>query len=279
MRATLLSLTAALALTGCNRQAAQPTAPAEPPPPIPTGPAIPVNPEVKVVNYLCADGSKVEAGYPDSQTAILRTAEHSYTLRIARSASGARYTGYGLQWWAKGMVNATLAKLKPGEDIASEQGITCSAVDPGGEVSPRAPGQPGGLPDDRTPISEAAFTPTSPQGAANVVQTYYALIGEGKYDEAWKLWGSGGKASNLTQAQFAESFKAYRSYHAQVGGPGETDGAAGSIYITVPVAVYGRYVDGRELHQAGKATLKRVNGVDGATAEQLRWHITAIELK
>lgn len=267
---------AALLLAGCGRQEA---APAAVTPPAPDAPGAVVNPPTEVVSYLCADGSRVEAGYPDSDTAILRTAEHAYTLKIARSASGARYTGYGLQWWTKGMVDASLAKLKPGEDIASEAGVTCSAVDPRGEVSPPEPGRPGGLPDDRTPVSEAPFTPQSAQGAANVVQTYYALIGAGKYAEAWDLWSDGGRASGLARERFVDGFKAYSRYNAQIGAPGEIEGAAGSLYVEVPVVVYGRYRDGRELHQSGKATLRRVNDVPGSTPEQRSWRIAGIDLK
>src|SRR4051794_37277800 len=42
-------------------------------------------------------------------------------------------------------------------------------------VEPRDPGTPGGLPDDRTPLSEAPFTPQSAPGGGDVVQTYFAL--------------------------------------------------------------------------------------------------------
>jgi hypothetical protein len=68
---------------------------------------------------------------------------------------------------------------------------------------PPAPGEPGGLDDDRTPISEAPFTADSAQGAANVVQTYYALLGEGKYGEAYRLWEPA--SAGMTAAAFAAS--------------------------------------------------------------------------
>jgi hypothetical protein len=147
------------------------------------------------------------------------------------------------------------------------------------EVEPPASGQPGGLPDDRTPVSEAPFSPTSPQGAANVVQTYYALIGEGHYADAWPLWSGGGQASGLDQAGFVASFAPYASYHAQVGGPFDEEGAAGSIFVQVPVVIYGRLKSGAELHRSGAVTLRRVNDVPGSSAEQRRWHISGIALK
>jgi hypothetical protein len=142
-------------------------------------------------------------------------------------------------------------------------------------AEPPAPGTPGGLPDDRTPVPEAPFAPTSAQGAANVVQTYYALLEAGKYGEAWKLWSDGGKASGMTREAFAASFAKYAEYHAQVGAPGRIEGAAGSSYVDVPVVVYGRLKSGGEVHMNGPVTLRRVNDVPGSSAEQRLWHISA----
>ena len=145
-------------------------------------------------------------------------------------------------------------------------------------VDPPLPGSPGGLPDDRTPISEAPFTEDSAQGAANVVQTYYALLGGRAFDKAWVLWRDGGKASGQpTAPAFAASFDRYAQYNAQVGGPGAIEGAAGSLYVTVPVVIYGRLKTGQEVHEKGQATLRRINDVPGSTAEQRRWHIAKIE--
>lgn len=147
-------------------------------------------------------------------------------------------------------------------------------------VSPPEPGTPGGLPDDRTPVSEAPFKSDSAQGAADVVQTYYALIGEGKHAQAWALWSYGGKASGQPTAEaFARSFDRYAQYNAQVGAPGEPEGAAGSIYVSVPVVIYGRLKSGAEVHEKGMADLRRVNDVDGSTAEQRLWRISRIQTK
>src|SRR4030095_2850307 len=59
---------------------------------------------------------------------------------------------------------------------------------PQASLNPPAPGEPGGLPDDRTPISEGPIAPKSAQGAGQVLQTYFALLESGRSAEADKLW-------------------------------------------------------------------------------------------
>lgn len=80
------------------------------------------------ITYRCADGRAIEANYVDSDHAVLRVAGKPYRLTIARSASGARYVGDGWQWWTKGMRQAYLAPLSPGEAIASDPGTACQAL-------------------------------------------------------------------------------------------------------------------------------------------------------
>src|SRR5690606_5897910 len=146
-------------------------------------------------------------------------------------------------------------------------------------VEPPAPGAPGGLPDDRTPVSEAPFTAESAQGAADVLQTYFALIGEQKFTEAYRLWGEDGAASGRSEADFVTGFEAYRTYNAQIGAPGRVEGAAGSLYVEVPVVIYGRRMTGEEVRQHGTAQLRRVHDVPGSTPEQRRWRIVKLDLQ
>lgn len=259
-----------LALGACQRG----TAPAASPPAIAAGP---VNPDAGVRAYRCEDGRTVEAGYPDRDTAVVDVGGHAYTLKAQSAASGVRYVGFGLQWWTKGLQEGRLARLKEGETIASEAGVLCRAGSQTA-VAPPPPGAPGGLPDDRTPVSEAPFSPASAQGAAQVVQTYYAFLESGRPEEAWRLW-SDGAADRAADAQaFARRFDRYAELHAQVGAPGEIEGAAGSLYVEVPVVIYGRLRTGGEVRQSGKVVLRRVNDVPGSTAEQRRWRIDRIEL-
>ena len=146
-------------------------------------------------------------------------------------------------------------------------------------VEPIAPGQPGGFPDDRTPLSEAPFTATSAQGAANVVQTYFAHIGQKDYASAYALWSGDGEASGMTSEQFIAGFDRYYEYRGQSAGPSEIEGAAGSLFVTVPVQIYGRLKTGEEFHQYGEATLRRINDVPGSTESQRQWHIARIDTK
>lgn len=157
--------------------------------------------------------------------------------------------------------NQTFETLPPNED-ANE--------------APLAP-TPVGNAADRTPVSEAPFTPESAQGAGDVMQSYFALIEVGRFAQAYALWGNGGKASGMSQADFAKSFSAYREVHGQVGAPGEIEGAAGSLYVTVPVGLYGRPASGGTFDHKGTATLRRVNDVPGSTTEQRKWHIDKID--
>lgn len=272
----LVAASALLALGACNKPAAKSVAPppvAQPsvaaaPPVAPEAPVTgAVNPPVTIANYLCTGGKTLEAGYPSPTTAVVIWQGHAYTLTRAPAASGVRYTGFGLQWWSRGITRASLATLKPGEEIASDPGMECVAQL--GPVTPPAPGTPGGLPDDKTPISEAPFSPTSAQGAANVVQTYYALIERRSSVEASKHRVDG-TPENLSQ---------YSSIHAQVGAPGAIQGAAGSLYVEVPVVLSGRLADGSPFTRSGKVTLRRVNDVPGSTEAQREWRIDKFDLK
>lgn len=111
-----LPILIALALAACHAPAAKSQG----------APPGPVNPDAGVTTYRCADGSSIVAGYPDRNTAVVTYRDHAYTLKLAPSARGARYTGYGLQWWTKGAL-ASIAALKAGEEAATAPGVDCAA--------------------------------------------------------------------------------------------------------------------------------------------------------
>lgn len=139
-------------------------------------------------------------------------------------------------------------------------------------LSPPAPGEVGGLPDDRAPVAEGPIDPRSPQGAGQVLQTYFALLEAGKTVEAGGLW-----SNDSGKAEFDARLANYREIHANIGAPGEPEGAAGSSYVEIPVQLYGRLKDGKEFNARGSMTLRRVNDVPGSTAEQRKWRIYQAE--
>jgi len=141
---------------------------------------------------------------------------------------------------------------------------------------PPEPGTPGGLPDDRTPLQEpkGPIDPKSAEAAGQVVQHYGALIEQKRFDEAEKLWGDANTAKQITAR-----LKTYSEAHLQIGKPTDMEGAAGSIYITVPIVLYGKRADGTEFHQSGQMALRRVNDVPGSTEAQRRWHIVRVDWK
>ena len=136
-------------------------------------------------------------------------------------------------------------------------------------LDPPPPGEPGGLPDDRTPIAEGPTDPRSAQGAGQVVQRYFALLESGRTAAATALW------SNKAQEP---DYSAYREVHGNIGAPGEPEGAAGSIYVDVPVQLYGRRQDGSRFTTLGKVILRRVNDVPGSTPEQREWRLYRMDL-
>lgn len=144
-------------------------------------------------------------------------------------------------------------------------------------LAPPEPGTPGGLPHDETPVAEGPIDPDGPQGAAQVVQGYYGLLETKKFEDAQDLWNPAGAIGSQDDAHFAARFRGFSEIHANIGAPGAPEGAAGSSYVTVPVQVYGRIAaNGKPWYALRQVTLRRVNDVDGSTAEQRRWHIESI---
>ena len=142
------------------------------------------------------------------------------------------------------------------------------------------PGEPGGLPDDRTPLKEpkGQIDPKSAEGAGQVMQLFGGLLEQRKFDDAYRNWSDGGRANGLSEAQFVAAYDKYSEIHSEVGAPGPVEGAAGSSYVDVPFRLYGKLKSGGPFNLVGKVTLKRVNDVPGSTEEQRKWHIYKSDL-
>lgn len=155
----------------------------------------------------------------------------------------------------------------------SNEGAAENAVAPPNDAPPSpdaiAPGQPGGLPDDRNLAQEGPIDPKSAEGAGQVLQHFAALLEQKRFAEA----------SSLGEEDFAAAFDKGAEIHAEIGGPGPVEGAAGSVYVEFPVRFYGRLSSGRPFSQQATATLRRVNDVPGSTEQQRKWRIYRLDMQ
>ena len=103
----------AASITGCTQDAAEPPEPTAASPMAPT-------PATPALGYACESGKTVSVQYPDAGAARLTYQNQTYPLRLVQAASGARYSGAGVEWWIAnrdGQETATLSRLGPNEDV------------------------------------------------------------------------------------------------------------------------------------------------------------------
>lgn len=133
---------------------------------------------------------------------------------------------------------------------------------------------PGTGPDARTPLGEPAkaVDPKSTQAAVELAQRFADLLNRHKFDEAYMLLG----ASAPRHDKFDSDWKDTEKLHVAVGPAGDQEGAAGSIYLSVPLHVSGSQ-HGEPVVRAPKLLLRRVNDVPGSTDAQRRWHIERVD--
>ena len=119
--------------------------------------------------------------------------------------------------------------------------------------------------------------PASPRRAAAVdaVQRYYAALNAHDFGTAYIQWADEGQASGKSRQAFEQGFAHTRRTHVNIGQPGRLEGAAGSLYVTVPVTVDAVLDDGRRQHFTGKYVLRQVNGL----MPMQGWHIHSATLK
>lgn len=120
------------------------------------------------------------------------------------------------------------------------------------------------------PVPDMAAAVGDPRDA---LRAYYAAVNARDFGAAQALWDGTRPAAQLA-ADYADA----ASVELTVGAPRAPEGAAGSVYVEVPVTVTTRRNDGSVRRQAGRYTLRRAQ-VDGATPAQRAWHITAVDLR
>lgn len=144
--------------------------------------------------------------------------------------------------------SASAAPLPP----APEDAVPVPTMPPG-KIAGELPG-----PTDRDPTHAVAY--------------WRAAMEARDWTSARSVFGDFGAASGQSVEEFAGAWSKYRIVDVTVG-TGEQDAGAGSSYYEVPVTITGLTQDNHPYHLAGRLMLRRVNDVDGATSEQLRWHI------
>ncbi len=116
---------------------------------------------------------------------------------------------------------------------------------------------------------------TPAEGAVAVIVAYYNAISHERYEEAWKMWGSGGEASGQSLQNFRKGFHDTASVRVDPGEPGRVEGAAGSRWTAIPVTITAQTRTGQTQRFAGTYNLS-FPVIEGA--EQHRWKIRSAEI-
>ncbi|MEH1924557.1 hypothetical protein [Nostoc sp.] len=136
------------------------------------------------------------------------------------------------------------------------------------------------LSDTSNPSSSPTSTTQNPvknqsqeQQAVQLIHDYYDAIARLDYKQAYLAWDGDGSASKQSFEEFQQGFANIVSIVEEVGKPGSLEGAAGSLYIEIPVTVTAVTSNGTPQRFRGSYKLRRVNNVPGSTPKQRRWHI------
>ncbi|RCJ40095.1 hypothetical protein A6770_38235 [Nostoc minutum NIES-26] len=124
-----------------------------------------------------------------------------------------------------------------------------------------------------SPTQNSANSQSLEQQAVQVIHDYYNAIARQDYKQAYLAWDGDGSASKQSFEEFKQGFANTVSVNEEVGKPGRLEGAAGSLYIEIPVTITAVTTNGTPQRFNGSYKLRRVNEVPGSTPQQRRWHI------
>jgi hypothetical protein len=122
----------------------------------------------------------------------------------------------------------------------------------------------------KAPVSPAAVEAEADESedAAAVLRRYYRLINEGRYEAAARLRSTG----EADAERLADNFKAYQSYHVQVGAPSRPARSGPWLYVSVPVMITGSFKGGKTFGSAGSVTMRR-SVSDEVPATERGWRV------
>ena len=161
---------------------------------------------------------------------------------------------------------------KPAPEQADTQAIASSAAQAAAAASSEVPAEASASASP-APVKTAAPAPEAPSTSRDpgkVVLAWAKAMTLKQWGSAYRYWGDEGARSGLTLLQFSEKWGKLANPEFELH-PGTSEGAAGSLYYTAPIVL----IDGKR-HTRGEIVMRRVNDVDGASAEQLRWHIESL---
>lgn len=107
-----------------------------------------------------------------------------------------------------------------------------------------------------------------------MLASYAGLVEEKRWADARRLWTEGSDT-----AAIEARLRQFERLKVDVDDAGPIEGAAGSIYIEIPLRLTGTTKSGEPQSLAGTATLRRVNDVPGSSEVQRRWHIYRLDLQ
>ena len=172
---------------------------------------------------------------------------------------------------------ATLAACsRPAPEEPDASALASSAAEAAAVAS--AETMPSGTPAVPAATPTAAPLPATPEAPsesrdpAKVVVAWAKTMSLKQWGSGYLYWGDHGARSGMTAAQFAAKWGKLTNPEFELH-KGTSEGAAGSLYYTAPIVL----IDGKR-HVAGEIVLRRVNDVEGASAEQLRWHIESLTI-
>jgi hypothetical protein len=123
-------------------------------------------------------------------------------------------------------------------------------------------------PELEPPPEESAQDREDRGNASVTLSRYYSRIETGDYDLAFAMRSE--KGGDEARRRFADNFKAYETYRADVGTPSEPVQAKGWTYVEVPVMIRGTFRGGKPFASAGSVTLRKA--ASGPEAEE-GWQI------
>lgn len=158
--------------------------------------------------------------------------------------------------------------------------LACSADDNADSAVPVSGAEPQAVEIDQAPAATPDPDPTlaldpavfESRDCRVVVAGYLAALGRGDFAFAARFWND----ASVDAAALVANFAADPHPAISIVGLGQ-EGAAGSLYCTAQVVI-GESGSAPGEGRTGDIVLKRVNNVDGASAQQLRWTIRSSSL-